>query len=100
MKREEIELIIMLKVSESLDITLEEVRDSINSKNKHTIDVLKRLGIEKTKHEKIIGDYFKMTKGLHAPTPVMVEYSKEKQCVDIIDNLIKKTEFNFKRCRK
>ena len=56
MKKEEIELIIMLKVSESLGITVEEVKNSIVSKNEHSLSVLKQLGIEKSKHEKLMED--------------------------------------------
>ena len=78
MKKEELELIIMLKVSESLGITVEEVKNSIVSKNEHSLSVLKQLGIEKSKHEKLMEDYYNMTKGLHNAVPVMVEYSKEK----------------------
>ena len=99
MKKEEIRVLVLVKIADKLKMNLEDVNAALLG-NEKTLVVIKALESEYKRYSKLANDFTSMaTKSVYA-TPIMVEYSKNQKYLEATRNLIRDSKLNLIKVKK
>ena len=99
MKKEEIRVLVLVKIADKLKMNLEDVNAALLG-NEKTQLVINALESEYKRYSKLANDFTSMaTKSVYA-TPIMVEYSKNRKYLETTRDLIRDSKLNLIKVKK